>query len=382
MNSNFRRTTASPGRVVRAVICAILMLSFAPFSFAQTFAESLATTKYQVLSADVNGDGQNDYLVRPQLTILMISIDDDLTFPIMVPHAGAIFLLQSSPTGNYTLIANPGASIEAFAGWQSGTHDLISGPAPGVPAGAVSIQAKAASIPSFVVAQTPDTGELYLVQQIGGVIIIKNDAQYVRQVVPATMALAVSYPVSVEMKNIGTTKWLAGTTFKLGSQNPADNVSWGLPAPGNRVTVDTAVAAGQSHVFNFAVKPAAAGNYVFQWKMVEENVEWFGEPSPATNVSVVAPHPSVTWSNIMAALSSGSKTQVLSQFADPAAYDPVFTAMQTRLAELPATFTSFDFTEITSRYATAEVTQTFEGVALRHTVTFIYQDGVWLIVDF
>lgn len=364
------------------IICAIFVQFFAIPAYAQTLADSMANTPYQVLSADVNGDGQNDYLVRPVPTMAMISIDDDLMFPIPVSRPGPVFLLQSNPSGNFALVASPGASVEKFSEWQSGTHELISGPAPGVPAGAVSIKANAASNPSFVVAQTPATGELYVVQQIGAVVIIKNDAQYVRQVVPATMAPGASYPVSVEMKNIGTTKWLAGTAFKLGSQSPADNVNWGLPEPGSRVTVDTEVGPGQSYVFNFTVKPPATGNYVFQWKMVEEYKEWFGEPSPAISVSVVAPHPSVAWNNIMAALSSGSKAQVLTQFVDPAAYDAVFTAMQSRLAELPATFTSFDFTEITARYATAVVTQTYEGDVLRHTVTFIYQDGVWLIVDF
>lgn len=45
---------------------------------------------------------------------------------------------------------------------------------------------------------------------------------------------------------------------------------------------------GQTKTFTFNVKaPANSGTYNFQWQMLKENVEWFGEKTPNIAVSVV-----------------------------------------------------------------------------------------------
>jgi hypothetical protein len=42
----------------------------------------------------------------------------------------------------------------------------------------------------------------------------------------------------------------------------------------------TCVAPGQEKTFRFAVTPPVTpGTYNFQWRMVQEQVEWFGENS-------------------------------------------------------------------------------------------------------
>jgi hypothetical protein len=79
----------------------------------------------------------------------------------------------------------------------------------------------------------------------------------------------------VTMKNIGSTTWTKADGYKLGSQNPQDNTNWGL----NRVELspNDRIAPGQSKTFIFTVTPPSTpGTYNIQWKMVKENVAWFG----------------------------------------------------------------------------------------------------------
>ncbi|UTY59245.1 RHS repeat-associated core domain-containing protein [Massilia sp. erpn] len=110
-----------------------------------------------------------------------------------------------------------------------------------------------------------------------------NQAQFVSHSVPASMTAGTTYNVSVTFKNTGTATWTAATAYKLGSQNPQDSATWGM----SRVDVPTSVAPGQNATFSFAVKaPPSAGTYGFQWRMLREYIEWFGDTSPNVNVSV------------------------------------------------------------------------------------------------
>jgi hypothetical protein len=99
---------------------------------------------------------------------------------------------------------------------------------------------------------------------------------FVSQSVPASMTPGQSYPVSVTMTNTGNVTWSAGALYRLGAQNPQDNATWGL----SRVELPHAVAPGASVTFNFNVTaPTSVGTYNFQWRMVQDFVEWFGDYS-------------------------------------------------------------------------------------------------------
>jgi uncharacterized protein affecting Mg2+/Co2+ transport len=105
------------------------------------------------------------------------------------------------------------------------------------------------------------------------VLAPSNQAEFVSQQVPASMYVGESYAVSVTMRNTGNTTWAAGSVFKLGSQNPQDNMTWGF----NRVVVTQPVPPGAQYTFDFGVTaPSPKGTYNFQWRMVKEGVEWFG----------------------------------------------------------------------------------------------------------
>ncbi len=115
-----------------------------------------------------------------------------------------------------------------------------------------------------------------------------NGAQFITQSVPATMVAGQSYNVSVTMSNTGTTTWTKGTNYRLGSQNPQDNSTWGSA----RFYLSDAdsIGPGQQKTFTFTVTaPAAAGTYNFQSRMVQEAIAWFGDYSPNVAVTVTAP---------------------------------------------------------------------------------------------
>src|SRR5258708_27310269 len=102
---------------------------------------------------------------------------------------------------------------------------------------------------------------------IAGVALALNNAQFVSQSVPATMAPGQSYAVSVTMTNTGDTTWEAAGLYRLGSQGPQDNSTWG-PV---RVELPSSVAPGATVTFNFNVTaPATVGTYNFQWRMVQD----------------------------------------------------------------------------------------------------------------
>ncbi|UTY55835.1 RHS repeat-associated core domain-containing protein [Massilia sp. erpn] len=115
-----------------------------------------------------------------------------------------------------------------------------------------------------------------------------NAAVIVAQSVPSTMVQGKSYAVSVTVRNSGSSTWTTEAAYKLGAQNPQDNAQWGF----GRVALNTAVAPGQDYTFNFTVTaPAQLGTYHFQWRMLREFVEWFGDFSPDVAVTVTVPPP-------------------------------------------------------------------------------------------
>ena len=119
----------------------------------------------------------------------------------------------------------------------------------------------------------------------GAACILPNGAQYISQSVPASMFAGQSYSVTVTMKNNGGTTWTPASSYRLGSQNPGDNTVWGA----GRVNLGggDSIGSGVSKSFTFnAVAPATPGTYNFQWRMVQDGVEWFGDYTPNVAVAV------------------------------------------------------------------------------------------------
>ena len=113
-----------------------------------------------------------------------------------------------------------------------------------------------------------------------------NAALIVDQQVPASVASGQRFNVSYTVKNVGTNAWTPDARYRLGSQNPDDNTTWGL----SRVPITNAVAPGDTVIVGFqATAPDALGSYNFQWRPLQEGVEFFGEASTNVVIDVQAP---------------------------------------------------------------------------------------------
>lgn len=110
-----------------------------------------------------------------------------------------------------------------------------------------------------------------------------RDAQFISQTVPATLLVGQGQDVSVTMRNVGTETWRPESQFRLGSQRPRDNQTWGP----TRVELSGPVTPGQDAIFSFHITgPTSPGTAYFQWQMLQEGVEWFGEPTASIAVRI------------------------------------------------------------------------------------------------
>ncbi|WP_224242999.1 NBR1-Ig-like domain-containing protein [Hyalangium gracile] len=103
---------------------------------------------------------------------------------------------------------------------------------------------------------------------------------------PSTVQKGTYFTAVVTMKNTGGSTWTDTAGYRLGSQNPQDNTTWGR----GRVYLDSADATGPGATKTFIATfkaPTTTGNYVFQWKMVQDGVSWFGASTPVTRILVV-----------------------------------------------------------------------------------------------
>lgn len=114
-------------------------------------------------------------------------------------------------------------------------------------------------------------------------------ARFVSQSIPATLNPGQSFTATATMQNTGTTTWTSGgaNPFRLGSQSPQDTLIWGT----NRCELPTSpVLPGQQVTFTLHLQaPARAGNYACQWRMLQEQVSWFGDFSTTITITVGTP---------------------------------------------------------------------------------------------
>ncbi len=112
-----------------------------------------------------------------------------------------------------------------------------------------------------------------------------NSAVFISQTIRSFASPNDKFSVSVTFKNVGGTTWKSVDNYFLGSQNPQDNTTWG---EGNsRIQLPKDVAPGEQVIFTFNITaPASEDYYNFQWQLLQEDVEWFGEKSTNRVISV------------------------------------------------------------------------------------------------
>jgi len=125
----------------------------------------------------------------------------------------------------------------------------------------------------------PTTSEIVIVEGTAA-----NDSVIVSEQVPETVLPGMPYTARVAVRNTGTATWDPAAGYVLGSQGPADNFNWG----NNRVALPGPVPAGTTVTVNVPISaPWTTGPVAFQWRMLQENVEWFGATTSARMVNVV-----------------------------------------------------------------------------------------------
>ena len=102
---------------------------------------------------------------------------------------------------------------------------------------------------------------------------------------PTPIAAGATAVVAVDATNTGSTTWTQGGGYRLGSQSPQDNTTWGT----NRLELPFGpVDPGRTVRFGYAATAPGAGRYGFAWQMVRESVHWFGHPTGTVTVEVGA----------------------------------------------------------------------------------------------
>ncbi len=123
-----------------------------------------------------------------------------------------------------------------------------------------------------------------------------DGATFVGSSVPSGVVTGSTFSATITFKNTGTTIWTntGSHAYKLGSQNPQDNTTWGF----NRVALPISpVAISNNAVFTFtSTAPTTPGVYAFSWRMLAEGVQWFGDTFTAY-ISVTQPGPGTNFGN-------------------------------------------------------------------------------------
>jgi hypothetical protein len=118
-------------------------------------------------------------------------------------------------------------------------------------------------------------------------IAIGDAAEFVFQCVPYVLQPGETLNALVKMRNVGSTTWTPAAGYRLGSQNPQDSTTFGT----HRVLLPAGaqVAPWQEYDFVWQFQaPAMPGTYNFQWRMVHDGVQWFGDFTENVKVKVVS----------------------------------------------------------------------------------------------
>lgn len=215
-------------------------------------------------------------------------------YPASQGGAGPLAIVTTSPLQNATVGSGYSQSLVATGGTTPYVWSLVAGAGslpPGLtlnPGGSITgIPATAGTYDFRLRVTDASLGSVerdfaLAVSSISG----QFNSAFVGQSVPASVDPGQRFTVNLKWSNTGTQLWNGSAGFRLGSQNPEDNTTWG----GNAVApVGAIVLPGQQLDLTFiAVAPLTPGTYNFQWKLVQNSL-FFGEASANVSIQVGDP---------------------------------------------------------------------------------------------
>ncbi len=140
---------------------------------------------------------------------------------------------------------------------------------------------------TYAIQAVATSGSITKINNMQITVPTPDDAAFVSQNVPVSMAAGQRYNVSARIRNTGSNTWTT-TGYKLRSQSPQDNTRWGM----NRVNLAAQVPSGSDAVFNFVVTaPTTPGTHNFQWRMLRVGVADFGQYTTLIPINVYATKP-------------------------------------------------------------------------------------------
>jgi len=103
--------------------------------------------------------------------------------------------------------------------------------------------------------------------------------------IPQTLTPGQKVPVSFTIKNTSSVPWTTAKRYSLGEWNPAGNSVWGP----FRIILPKDVKPNEDVTFvGTLVAPTAQGTYPLIYRMVQDNVQWFGDYATQANIQVKA----------------------------------------------------------------------------------------------
>lgn len=111
-----------------------------------------------------------------------------------------------------------------------------------------------------------------------------NKARFMSQSVPTVVRAGRNFKIQIRMRNDGTSTWSRETMHRLGFWAPQDGTTFGT---GRIEMTNSPVSFGGICTFTATLRaPSEPGLYKFQWRMLEEMKEWFGDTSKVLYIRV------------------------------------------------------------------------------------------------
>jgi hypothetical protein len=319
------------------------LLLFAGTAAAQTspYANALQKAKYQVFTADVNGDGYPDYLLKSTPSVLMLPLDDDDLFPLAY-FAGSKTFIISSGMQSSSLAASPAADLINSPLWQPAAYDLAYGDVLGDGLGSMLIKTRTPGGTSFMITLSPSDGSPRLHQTF----LISTPRICQPNDLPC---LAVN--AAIAAAGLGTDLGASGVTVTFERIN-ADNRT------------------------DMVVRTNGVVTNVFT---SDANGRFYGNTASNKEDTI-----KTSWNAFLAALTAGDTTTAL-QYMAPASrskYQAVFADLGATAQQVPAGLSNFAAIKIESDIAQFVVDQTYQGQTRMSSLIFVYQNNRWLLWEF